>query len=113
MLVIHKQYLLFQSLCYVLLGTIFVYRNTLQGIGKSTVSMFAGVTEVAGRVIASLLFVSLWGFTGICLSNSTAWLAADLFLVITYFVVMRGKGKRAKCSRRKKEKGGELASDVS
>ena len=113
MLAYGKQYLLFQSLCYVLLGTIFVYRNTLQGIGKSTVSMFAGVTEVAGRVIASLLFVSLWGFTGICLSNSTAWLAADLFLVITYFVVMRGKGKRAKCSRRKKEKGGELASDVS
>lgn len=93
MLAYGRQYLLFQSLCYVFLGTIFVYRNTLQGIGQSTVAMFAGVTEVAGRVTASLVFVHFWGFTGICLSNSSAWMAADIFLVITYYIIMRGKGR--------------------
>ncbi len=92
-----KQYLLWQCSFYLFLGAIYVYRNTLQGIGKSAVTTFAGVTELAGRIVASLLFVRLWGFTGICVSNPAAWVAAVLFLVTTYLICMRraGKGERA------------------
>lgn len=89
-----KQFLYFQSGCYLLLGTIFVYRNALQGIGKSTITMLAGVTEVIGRVITAFVFVDLWGFTGVCLSNPMAWLAADIFLLVTYYVLMHAKKKR-------------------
>lgn len=98
-----RQYLMYQSGCYLLLGTIFVYRNALQGIGKSAVTTLAGVTELGGRILTAFVFVKLWGFTGICISNPVAWLAADIFLLITYFVSMRGKGKsakRLKCDRR-------------
>ena len=89
-----RQYLTFQSGCYLLLGTIYVYRNTLQGIGKSAVTMLSGVFELVGRFVTSFVFVSLWGFTGICISNPFAWLLADVFLLTTYFIVMH-------CSRRK------------
>ncbi len=84
-----RKYLLFQSGCYVLLGAVHIYRNALQGIGKSAVTMLAGVTELAGRVLTAFVFVKMWGFTGACISNPVAWLAADIFLVITYYVVMR------------------------
>lgn len=105
-----KQYLLFQSVSYLLLGTIFVYRNALQGIGKSAVTMFAGVTEVVGRVVTAFVFVKLWGFTGVCLSNPLAWLAADIFLLITYYVIMRKRGGQEKPKRmRRRRKGGTLA----
>ena len=87
-----------------LLGAIFVYRNALQGMGKSTVTMFAGVTEVAGRVITAFVFVKLWGFTGICLSNPMAWLAADVFLIATYYISMRNKGKQEKPKRMRRGK---------
>lgn len=87
------QYLLFQSSTYLLLGVIYIYRNALQGIGKSAVTMLSGVTELAGRVFTAFVFVRLWQFTGVCLSNPTAWLVADIFLLATYFVAMRGKGK--------------------
>lgn len=103
-----RDYLLWQSACYLLLGAVFVYRNTLQGIGKSAVTTLAGVTELGGRVLASFVFVRFWGFTGICASNPAAWLAADVFLLVTYYVVMRGKGRR----ERKKKLGAPLAQPV-
>ena len=88
-----KKYLIFQSGFYVCLGTIFVFRNVLQGIGKSAVTMLAGVMELGGRALTAFVFVKYWDFTGCCLSNPTAWIAADIFLLITYFVVMRKRGR--------------------
>ena len=88
-----RQYLLWQCAFYPFLGAIFVFRNTLQGIGKSAVTTFAGVTELAGRILASLVFVRIWGFAGICSSNPVAWVAAVMFLVTTYIVVMRRQKK--------------------
>ncbi len=89
MLEYSRTYLLYQSAFFGPLGVIHVYRNTLQGIGRSTLTMLAGVTELVGRALSSFLFVGLFGFTGICLSNPTAWIAADLFLVAAYYLVIR------------------------
>lgn len=90
-----EKYLLFQSVFYGALGLIHIYRNALQGIGKSALTMVAGVTELAGRALSSFLLVRYFGFTGICLSNPTAWLAADLFLVSCYYIIMR----KNRCAR--------------
>ena len=56
--------------------------------GTNLVTTFAGATELVGRVVASLLFVRFWGFTGICTSNVAAWIAAVIFLVTTYTICM-------------------------
>lgn len=88
-----KKYLLFQSSSYIFLGAIFVYRNALQGMGKSAVTMIGGALELGGRLLAAFVFVELWEFTGMCMSNPAAWLAAALFLVITYYVVIRRAGR--------------------
>lgn len=92
------RFLLCQSGCYPLLGTIYVFRNTLQGMGKSGVTMFAGVTELAGRALTAFVFVKLWGYTGVCISNPTAWLFADIFLLVTFFVCNALKKGRARKS---------------
>ena len=106
-----KTYLIFQSCDYLTLGAIFIYRNALQGIGKSAITMFAGVTEVAGRILASFTFAKFWGFPGLCLSNPIAWLAADIFLITTYYLVMRGKGKSEKKKRNHKDGSGRGSGD--
>lgn len=84
-----KKYILCQAAFFGPLGLIHVYRNTLQGVGRSALTMLAGVTELGGRAVASFLFVALFSFTGICLSNPTAWIAADVFLLTAYFFVAR------------------------
>ena len=91
-----RKYLLFQSGCYLFLGTILVYRNALQGMGYSLVTMLSGVTELGARCLTAFVFVKLWGFTGACLSNPVAWISADVFLLITYFAVMHKKRVRQK-----------------
>ena len=79
---------------YVSLGLIHVYRNALQGIGKSALAMIAGVTELAGRSLASFVMVGAWGFLGVILSDPTAWIAADIFLIAAYYVVMARIAKK-------------------
>lgn len=83
------KFLMFQASCYLGLGAIFVYRNSLQGMGYSTVTMLAGVTELVMRIVASLVLVEIIGFTGVCLSNPLAWVGAGVFLMIVYYIVMR------------------------
>ena len=83
-----KQYLLWQGGFYIFLAIIFVYRDALQGIGRSALTMVGGMLEVAGRVFASLVFAKHFGFAGICASNPTAWVFVDIFLVIAYVVIL-------------------------
>lgn len=90
-----KRFLLCQSCGYTALGAIYVYRNALQGIGKSALTMCAGVMELGGRILTAYVFVVLWGYMGFCLSNVTAWIAADLFLLPAYCIVMRKRRKEA------------------
>ena len=42
-----------------------MFRNALQGIGKSYVSMMAGVAELAGRIVAALILSKFLGFAGV------------------------------------------------
>ena len=79
---------------YIFLTAIYVYRNALQGIGKSTFAMLGGAIEVAMRVLASLLLTKALGYTGICISNPAAWIGADTFFVISYLAVMRNLRKK-------------------
>ncbi len=78
------------------LGTIFVLRSSVQGIGKSFFVLMAGAAELAARVLVCTFFPSLfnggaitatangWAFFGLTLGNPIAWIAADAVLLIPY-----------------------------
>ena len=89
MIAYSKKYMFCQSVFFGPLLLIHVYRNVLQGMDRSVLTMAAGVMELFGRALSSFLFVKLFSFTGICLSNPTAWVAADLFLVVCYYAIIR------------------------
>lgn len=90
-----KEFLLWQGVFYVALAAIFVYRNALQGIGRSALTMLAGATELLMRSLASIFLAKWFGFTGICFSSPSAWVGADVFLLIAYFVIMHRVIKKA------------------
>ena len=58
-------------------------------MGYSALTMFAGLTELGMRAIAAFVFAKLWGYIGICLSNPVAWIGADVFLLLTYPIMLR------------------------
>ena len=77
------------GICYVFLALLFVFRNTLQGLGKSFIPTASGVLELVVRIFAAIVLTALWGFTGACLANSMAWISAMILLAIGYFVVTK------------------------
>ena len=80
--------------CYPFLGSIFLYRNTLQGLGYGLVPMLGGVFELIARAGIVLLVAGHTSFVGVCLSDPAAWLFALIPLVPYYIYTMR-KWKKA------------------
>ena len=75
--------------CYPFLGSIFIYRNTLQGMGYGLVPMLGGVFELAARTVIVMLVAGRASFVGVCLSDPAAWIAALIPLVPYYIYIMR------------------------
>lgn len=79
----------YSAVFFIPLGFIFVYRNVLQGMGESFVPMMAGVCELLARAAVAFTLPKFIGFTGICLSDPIAWIAACVPLMITYYRKMK------------------------
>jgi Na+-driven multidrug efflux pump len=77
------------SCFYFILSVLFLLRNSLQGLGYSAVAMFAGFFELAARAVMGFGFVNSIGYSAACIANPVAWIAADVFLIPAYFVVMK------------------------
>ena len=75
--------------CYPFVGSIFLYRNTLQGMGYGLVPMMGGIFELAARTIIVLLVAGHTSFRGVCLADPAAWIAALIPLVPYYIYIMR------------------------
>lgn len=84
-----RMYLLFNTAGYCLLTLVNLVRFMIQGIGFSKFAVFAGVLEMIARSVVAFMLVPILGFTGICLGNIAAWIAADLFLIPAYFHVIK------------------------
>ena len=54
-------------------------------MGESFVPMMAGVYELVARAIVAFTLSKFIGFTGICLADPCAWLAAAIPLGIVYY----------------------------
>ena len=58
-------------------------------LGDSFIPMMAGVFELIARAIVAFTLPKVIGFTGICLSDPLAWIAASVPLMITYYRKMK------------------------
>lgn len=86
-----REYLIIISVCFPALNLLFVYRNVLQGIGRSFMPFMAGVFELVARSAVAFTLPYFIGFTGICLAGPIAWFAAAIPLGITYYKVLYSK----------------------
>ena len=84
-----KKLLFINSCLYIPLGTLSVYRNTLQGLGHSVIAMGAGLFEMMGRSIVAFIAVGYFGFQAICFANPMAWIAANIILIPMYVIIMK------------------------
>ena len=79
---------------YPILTFVFIFRNSIQGLGYSTTAMFAGAFELAARAVMSYVVIPKFAYNAVCYANPAAWAAADLFLIpafIAVYVIVKRK----------------------
>lgn len=79
-----RSYLRAVGMCFFLVATLFVLRNTLQGLGFTYSNTVAGAGELVGRILIAFVFARVIGFEAVCFAAPTAWLFADIPLAIIY-----------------------------
>lgn len=84
-----QQFLICNSIFYFILGILFVSRNTIQGLGKSALTMMAGGAELIARSGVAFLLVGPFGYQAICFANPIAWFAAIIILIPTLIILLK------------------------
>ena len=84
-----EMYLKYNSIFYFALSLVNTVRFLIQGMGYSILAIMAGVFEMIARGFAGFYLVPKYGYVAACLASPFAWVLADIFLIITYKLIMR------------------------
>ena len=85
------QFVTINGAFYPVLSLIYVYRNTLQGVGFSKAAMLAGLFELIARTVMGLFVVPKLGYTAVCFAHPAAWIMADSILIPLYLHLLSEK----------------------
>lgn len=80
-----RQMMITQGTMKWVLGPLFIYRNALQGMGNTTAPMLSGFLELAVRIVVAYLLIGSLQFLGLCLADVSAWVGAEIYLMIVYY----------------------------
>ena len=86
---ITTQMMVVQGVMKWILGPLFIYRNALQGMGDTKTPMLSGFLELGMRIATAYLLVGSLQFLGICIADVSAWVGAEVLLMIVYYRTMR------------------------
>ena len=71
------------------LGILLIIRMTLQGINHKTIPLISSTMELIIKVLASFVFVPLWGYVGASIAEPFSWLVCMLFLLFSYIRILK------------------------
>ncbi|WP_088840764.1 MATE family efflux transporter [Listeria sp. ILCC797] len=71
-------YLLIVSLFYVVVGILFVVRETLRGTGDALVPLMMGIFELVSRLIIGFALSKVMGYEGLWWATPVAWVTATM-----------------------------------
>lgn len=77
-------YMRINSIFYVALVMVLIYRNVLQGLGKKVVPIVTSIVEMGVKIIATFAFTPSLGYIGIAIAEPTAWVLMAIILYWGY-----------------------------
>lgn len=84
------RYLNTVSFFFIFLAFIYLYRTSLQGLGKEIMPMISGIFETICRLATVAVLLKPAGYWSVCFANPVAWIGAGVPLMIAYLVWKRG-----------------------
>jgi len=80
-----SRYLMINSPFYIVLGMLFNFRLSLQGIGKKIVPLISSVIEFIGKIIFAFLLVPVLGYFGVIICEPIIWCLMFLQLLYSFY----------------------------
>lgn len=74
---------------FIPLAIVNIYRNGIQGLGYGLLPMMAGVAELVGRGVMSVIAAQQKSYLGVCFASPAAWVLAAALLIGMYFYVIK------------------------
>ncbi len=71
------------------LGTLVLFRNILQGMGKVKAPLISGLAELVARTAAAFILCTYFGYLGVCLATPLAWIFAAIVLFAGYKLALK------------------------
>lgn len=78
------QFLHIASLFYIVLGILYILRNTLQGLGEKVIPLISSVIELVGKIIFVVFIIPRLGYLGVILCEPLIWVVMTVQLVYLY-----------------------------
>jgi len=78
------RYLLWNAPFYLVVGTLFVLRNTLQGLGEKVLPLMSSVIELVLKIVFVFLVIPKLGYFGVIISEPVIWIFMTLQLAFVY-----------------------------
>lgn len=88
-LAVAQQYFYIVAGFFPALGLIFIFRNTLQGLGDGLFPMLGGIFELIARAGVAFTLAKIMGYAGVCLADPAAWVGALIPLIPVYYIRMK------------------------
>ncbi len=88
-----QQYLDISTLFYFFLGAIFVFRNSIQGMGKPLIPLLSSIVELLTRSFAAIYLAKVMGYVGILYASALSWVAAGILVICGYIYYIRKLSK--------------------
>ena len=83
---IAHEYLWISTLFYFFLGQIFIFRNALQGMGRTLIPLTSSFGELMIRSFAAVYLAVKFGYYGIFYAGPIAWITASAIVSFGYFI---------------------------
>lgn len=79
-----REYQIISSLCYPFLALIWMYNQTLRGVGKALVPLAGGIIEIVFKLTGALVLSAFIGATGLWLASPIGWIAGSVPGMVYY-----------------------------
>ena len=70
---------------FYVLGPLFIFRCTLQGIGRKIVPIVSSGLEMAVKILSASFLVPVLGYLGVALTEPISWIVMTLLLAVAYY----------------------------
>ena len=67
------------------LGPLFVFRCTLQGMGRKIVPLISSVTEMLVKIFSAMFLVPAFAYKGVAFTEPISWVLMTIILAVAYY----------------------------